>query len=137
MGSSGGGGGGGAGMMALMNQGRPMPGLPIAGSGANIDPYDYGKFQNFLPDIKAEGQNDMATGLRPDMFTYRSPSGKVDPGMGDQIQGLRDQLAALQASSQQNQFGAGGGGGAGYGPPGSGLLPLPGQNWYGGPMASS
>ena len=107
MGSSGGGGGGGAGMMALMNQGKPMPGLPIAGAGANIDPYDYGKFQSFLPEPKAEGQNDMATGLRPDMFTYRSPSGKVDPGMGDQIQGLRDQLAALQATSaQNNQFGA-------------------------------
>ena len=106
MGSSGGGSSG-AGMMALMNQGKAMPGLPIAGAGASIDPYEYGKFQNFLPEIKAEGQNDMATGLRPDMFTYRSPSGKVDPGMGDQIQGLRDQLAALQATSaQNNQFGA-------------------------------
>jgi len=106
MGSSGGGSSG-AGMMALMNQGKPMPGLPIAGAGANIDPYEYGKFQSFLPEPKAEGQNDMATGLRPDMFTYRSPSGKVDPGMGDQIQGLRDQLAALQATSaQNNQFGA-------------------------------
>ena len=113
MGSSGGGGGGGAGMMALMNQGKPMPGLPIAGAGASIDPYEYGKFQNFLPDIKAEGQNDMATGLRPDMFKYRSPSGVVEEGGGSgaagggdvagQIQGLRDELAKLTAGGGGGQ----------------------------------
>jgi hypothetical protein len=53
----------------------PMPGLPVAGAGGTIgDPYEYGKFQNFLPDIKAEGVNDMATGLRPHMFNYTKPN---------------------------------------------------------------
>ena len=111
---SGGGGGGNAGMMALMNQGRPMPGLPIAGQGGGIgNAYEYGKFQNFLPDVKAEGPNDMATGLRPEMFEYRSPSGVVQQSNSDtQIAELRNSLAALQAAqaAQQNQFGAGQGG---------------------------
>jgi hypothetical protein len=99
----------------------PMPGLPVAGKDNVVgDPYQYGKFQNFLPDIKAEGRNDSATGLRPDMFTYRGPGGVTAPGPGGgpaapaaaagggdanlsgQIQGLRDQLAQLQASSQSN-----------------------------------
>jgi len=100
----------------------PMPGLPVAGKDNVVgDPYQYGKFQNFLPDIKAEGRNDSATGLRPDMFTYRGPNGVTAPGPGggpaapaaaggggdtagltSQIQGLRDQLAMLQASSMSN-----------------------------------
>ena len=124
--SSGGGGGDGGGMMALMRGGgTPMPGLPIAGSSdANIDPYTYGQFQNFLPDIKAEGQNDMATGLRPDMFNYQKPGGgAVDAAGGGggnvdgQIQELRDQLAKLQAGGGASQgpdysgFMGGGGGG--------------------------
>ena len=103
MGSSGG--DSGAGSMAMMMQGSPMPGLPVAGRDTAIDPYNYGQFQNFLPEIQAEGQNPMATGLRPEMFEYRSPSGKVDPGVGDQIQQLRDQLAAIQ--TQQGQPGPG------------------------------
>ena len=86
----------------------PMPGLPIAGKDSAIgDPYEYGKFQNFLPDIKAEGRNDNATGLRPDMFIYKSPSGVVQQSSGDaQIQDLRNQLAALQAA-QASQGGGG------------------------------
>lgn len=99
--------------------GPAMPGLPIAGKDSNIgSPYEYGKFQNFLPDIKATGQNDMATGLRPDMFTYRSPSGVVaEGGAGNQIQSLRDELAAALASGSIGGGGGGGrgvGGGAGY-----------------------
>jgi hypothetical protein len=107
MASSGGGGGGNP--MALMGQNTPMPGLPIAGKDSSIgDPYEYGKFQNFLPDIKAEGMNDMATGLRPDMFNYNKPGANggtgadAGGGAGDQ---LRDALAAVVA---------GGGGGGGF-----------------------
>ena len=107
MGSSGGGGDGGMGMMALMGQGTPMPGLPIAGQGPGTDAFKYGQFQNFLPDPVAEGENPMATGLRPDMFKYRSPGGVAAEGAGaggsDEIQALRDELAALKAG------GAGGG----------------------------
>jgi hypothetical protein len=108
MGSGGGGGGGNPGL--LTQNAAPMQGLPIAGKDSTIgSPYDYGKFQNFLPDIPAEGPAPSATGLKPDMFTYRSPSGKVDPSQNDQIQELRNTLAQLQASQQQqkpNQFGA-------------------------------
>jgi hypothetical protein len=32
------------------------------------------------------------------MFTYKSPSGAVAPGVGDQISDLRTQLAKLSAS---------------------------------------
>jgi len=113
MGSSGGGGGG-FNPLAF-GAANPMPGLPIAGKDSTIgDPYEYGKFQNFLPDIKAEGQNDMATGLRPNMFNYTKPNpgGGVLPGTSlssaNDIQGLRDQLAALTA-----QVNSGGGGAAG------------------------
>jgi hypothetical protein len=102
----------------------PMPGLPVAGANSVVgDPYKYGKFQQFLPDdlIHETGRNDNATGLRPDMFRYRGPGGEVDGGAGPgavaagagagagggdlsgQIQGLRDQLAQLQASSQASQ----------------------------------
>ena len=104
MGSGGGGGGGNPAL--LMQNADPMGGLHIAGKDSTIgSPFDYGKFQNFLPDIKADGPNDMATGLRPDMFEYKSPGGTVDPGVGGQIQELRDALAKLQAGS--------GGGGVG------------------------
>ena len=108
------GGGGGSGNPALLLQGgTPMPGLPVAGKDSNIgDPYNYGKFQNFLPDIPAEGRAPSATGLRPDMFKYRSPDGIIDPGSnsgdssgsgGDvagQIKSLRDDLAKLTAGGQ-------------------------------------
>jgi hypothetical protein len=113
MGSSGGGGGGNPNAM-FMNV-APMADLPIAGKDSAVgSPYEYGKFQSFLPDIKAEGPNDMATGLRPEMFQYKSPSGVVaQSDQGNQIQSLRDQLAQLQAaqakmgSGGSNQFGAG------------------------------
>jgi hypothetical protein len=98
---------------ALLTGGTPMPGLPIAGSNPTGDPYKYGQFQNFLPDVQADGQNPSATGLRPDMFNYRKPGGDMTDaggaaggGSGDiagQIQGLRDQLAKMQ-------MGGGGGG---------------------------
>jgi hypothetical protein len=138
-------GGGGSGNPALLLQGgTPMPGLPVAGKDSNIgDPYDYGKFQNFLPDIPAEGRAPSATGLRPDMFKYRSPSGIIDPGSnsgdssggsGDvtgQIKDLRDQLAKLTAggggdgSGAPQTMGMGGGGGsnnyAGPGAEGGGM----------------
>ena len=66
--------------------GPPIPDLPIAGKDSSIgDPYDYGKFQSFLPDAKAEGPNDMATGLRPDMFNYRKPSESVNIHPRDQL----------------------------------------------------
>jgi hypothetical protein len=83
----------------------PMPDLPVAGKNSTIgDPYQYGKFQNFLPTIKAEGRNDNATGLRPDMFVYRGPGGVTEGDSGatqggdvsGQIQDLRNQLAQLQ-----------------------------------------
>ena len=119
MGSSGGGDSG-MGLMALMNQGKPMPGLPIAGQGPGTNAFEYGQFQNFLPDPVAEGENPMATGLRPDMFKYRSPGGVVAGGAGaggggsDDIQGLRNELAALQAGLGQGiaPDGTGGSGGS-------------------------
>ena len=74
----------------------PMPGLPVAGQDSSVgDPHEYGTFQSFLPEIQAEGRNPSATGLRPEMFEYRRPSGVVDP----EVQDLRDQLAQLQASA--------------------------------------
>jgi hypothetical protein len=95
MGSSGGGDDGMAAMMA-MRAATPMPGLPIAGADSTTgDPYEYGKFQNFLPDVQAEGKNPSATGLRPEMFQYKKPSGVVDP----EIEKLRNELAALKGSS--------------------------------------
>jgi hypothetical protein len=111
MGSGGGGGGGNP--QALYQNAAPMKNLPIAGEGGGVgSPWEYGQFQNFLPDIKAEGQNPMATGLRPDMFKYKSPSGVVaESDTGNQIKELRDALAALQAGQTtgnegKNQFGA-------------------------------
>ena len=98
--SSSGGDDGGLSSLLAMQAAQPMPGLPVAGKDSTIgDPYEYGKFQNFLPDIKAEGQNDMATGLRPNMFNYTKPNpgGGVLPGTSlssaNDIQGLRDKTA--------------------------------------------
>ena len=105
MGSDGGGGGNPA---LLQMGGVPMGGLPIAGQGANIDPFKYGKFQNFLPDVPSQADFDAgarapsAQGLTQEMFKYRGPDGSVDEGGGSpggatgaDIQGLRDQLAQL------------------------------------------
>lgn len=75
----------------MTSPGPAIPGLPVAGADSTIgSPFDYGKFQNFLPDIKSTGPNDVATGLRPDMFQYRSPSGAMAP---------RDQLAQTIAAA--------------------------------------
>lgn len=116
MGSSGGGDGG-MGMMSLMGQGTPMPGLPIAGQGGGVNPREYGMFQNFLPEPLEEGQNPMATGLRPDMLKFRSPNGVEAAGSGGgaggnlagEIEALRGELAKLTA---------GGGDGGGQSIPG-------------------
>lgn len=111
MGSSGGGGGNPA---YLMMGGQPMPGLPIAGQGPGIDPFKYGKFQSFLPDIPSQADIEggarapSATGLTNEMFTYKGPDGSVaDSGAAPggatsaDIQGLRDQLAQLIGQKAQ------------------------------------
>jgi hypothetical protein len=130
MASSGGGSGSDiASLIAMSQAAQPMQGLPIAGSNsATGDPYDYGKFQNFLPEIETPtlnpsttdhpliqnaGKNPSATGLRPYMFDYKSPRGNVVQGppaapagggaSSADIQGLRNQLSQLLA-------GGGGGG---------------------------
>ena len=98
MGSGGGGGGNPA---ALFMAANPMEGLPIAGKDDAVkNPFEYGQFQSFLPDAKAEGPNDMASGLRPDMFKYKSPTGVVAPSGDDsQIKDLRGELAKLKAAT--------------------------------------
>ena len=120
MGSDGGGGGN---PQALYQNAAPMEGLPIAGKDSTIgSPYEYGKFQNFLPDIKADGPNDMATGLCPDMFMYKSPSGVVaQSDQSGQIDQLRDALAKLTEASKKKdqQFGAGADVGSMFMPPAS------------------
>jgi hypothetical protein len=113
MGSSGGGDDG-MGMMALMGQGTPMPGLPIAGQGAGVDPTTYGKYQSFLPEPLAEGPNPMATGLRPDMLKFRSPGSSADASSGGG--GDPNSPEGMQArflSNLRNEVGGGGGGGVG------------------------
>lgn len=107
MGSDGGGGGD---PSALMRQASPMPNIPIAGGeGTVTNPFDYGKFQNFLPDVPsaedfAKGvRAPSATGLNKEMFDYKSPSGGS----------LRDQLAAAVAGGAGGAGGVGGVGGAG------------------------
>jgi len=135
MGSSGDGGGGNPMLMAMMG-GRAMPGLPIAGQGDTVDPFKYGKFQNFLPDIPAAGEGPAAsaTGLTSDMFKYRSPGGEVSgdtTSTSNDIQALRNELAKLQ----QGQGGGGGGGGSppfGYNPFDSLSPGYSGQGWGGG-----
>lgn len=111
MGSGGGGGGNPA---ALSQQSAPMAGLPIAGgAGGDIDPFDYGFFQNFLPNIPAEGKGPApsATGLTAEMFKYLSPSGNSPDAMKNQLAaavaggtqggGLRDQLIWGQGAAPQ------------------------------------
>jgi hypothetical protein len=92
-----------------------MGDLPIAGKDSTIgDPYQYGKFQNFLPDIKDTGPNDMATGLRPGMFDYKSPGGGAAAGGAGGGNDLRNVLAAVAGGA--GGAGAGGAGGAGGNP---------------------
>ena len=111
MGSSGDSGGN---PMALSQGATPQPGLPIAGAGKDSmasDPFEYGKFQNFLPDPAPSGPNPMATGIRPDMLQYKSPGGGhgggpgggmppgggAPGGMPPGVGGQGDILAALKA----------------------------------------
>jgi len=105
----------GGGSYAGSGTATPMPNLPIAGKDAASvpDAYNYGKFQSFLPDVKASGVNPMATGLTPDMFTYKSPSGVAADNnsgsdAGNQISSLRDELASLTSTlkSVQSQQGS-------------------------------
>jgi hypothetical protein len=104
----------GGGSYAGSGTATPMPNLPIAGKDAASvpDAYNYGKFQSFLPDVKASGVNPMATGLTPDMFTYKSPSGVAasnnSSDAGNQISSLRDELASLTSTlkSVQSQQGS-------------------------------
>jgi len=138
--SSSGGDDGGLSSLLAMQAAQPMPGLPVAGKDSTIgDPYEYGKFQNFLPDIKAEGRNDNATGLRPEMFAYQKPV----PG-GGAGNTLRDTLAQTVASGGASSGGGGGPPAAppatspnlvpagtsmfGRGPPSNGVGPPPGAN---------
>lgn len=64
----------------------PIAGVPIAGQGgtggggSNVNPYDYGMYQSFLPDIPAEGMAPSAGGLTSDMFRYEAPSETLAPG---------------------------------------------------------
>jgi hypothetical protein len=104
-----GGGGGSSDPSALYRTAAPMEGLPVAGKDSTIgSPYEYGEFQNFLPDIQAEGQNPMATGLRPEMFQYKSPTGVTAPSSDTLgIDSLRADLAKLMAKPKDDPFGYG------------------------------
>jgi hypothetical protein len=113
--------------MYLSQGGVPIPRLPIAGQGApNDTPQNFGQFQEFLPTIQPPGGTaggytipsnaetraaPSATGLKSEMFQYRSPQGAIAPAAAAAAAGgdasgsdLRQQLAALQ--SRVNQFGA-------------------------------
>lgn len=126
--------------MYLSQGAKPIPGLPIAGQGApNDNPRTFGQFQEFLPTIQAPGGTaggytipsdaesraaPNATGLKSEMFQFRSPFSGAGPatvsnsgantggtsGSGgngttttggtaspSDIDSLRQQLAALQA----------------------------------------
>jgi hypothetical protein len=92
-----------------------MQGLPVAGKDSTIgSPYEYGQFQSFLPEIKAEGQNPMATGLRPDMFQFKSPTGVTAGGSGGGADAMRDVLAKLSAIGTAGSGAAGGVGGGDF-----------------------
>lgn len=108
-----GGGGGSSDPSALMRTAAPMQGLPVAGKDSTIgSPYEYGQFQSFLPEIKAEGQNPMATGLRPDMFQFKSPTGVTAGGGGGNADAMRNILAQLASGGAGGAGGAGGGAGS-------------------------
>jgi hypothetical protein len=104
-------GGGGGGNPALLTQNAaPMGGLPIAGKDSNIgDPFNYGKFQNFLPDVPADGSAmPLAHGLTANMFQYRSPNGTVASGGGGNT---GNTLAANSGGSSSNNVDPGASGG--------------------------
>lgn len=132
MGSSDGGGGGGN-PDTMFGNAAPMPDVPIAGQGGQTqDPFSYGQFQNFLPEIPGVGKGPApsATGLTAEMFQYAPPGGAAGAGAGAGANGafggagglggvgggpgpgstdLRNQLAALQrpagAGSQYKGWG--------------------------------
>lgn len=93
----------------------PMPDLPVSGTGGSIDPYNYGSFQSFLPDIPPAGRGPApsATGLTSEMFQYRSPSGTLTPvGGGDDAN--RGALAQIMGKGNFGGIGVGPGGAGGY-----------------------
>lgn len=108
--------GGSANPAYLQMGGQPMGGLPIAGSGNTVDPFKYGKFQNFLPDIPSQAEFDAgarapsAQGLTQEMFQYKGPDGSVDSGSapgsggitGNDVNALRDQLSQMLGLKAQN-----------------------------------
>jgi len=104
MGSGGGGGGGNP--AALYQNAAPMEGLPISGKESTIgSPWEYGEFQNFLPDIPEAGKGPApsATGLTSEMFKYKSPTGVVAQSeTGNQINDLKNELAKLKAGGVNN-----------------------------------
>ena len=67
---------------AMFQQASPIPGVPVAGSGKSSaggdssDPYNYGKYQSFLPGPGGGS----AYGLTDDMFKYRTPNEILNPG---------------------------------------------------------
>lgn len=82
---------------------QPISGVPIAGSGStSIDPYNYGQYQSFLPDIPKEGSAPSAMGLTSDMFRYAAPNDILNPATG----------TAAQPSVADSAPSAGGGGGS-------------------------
>lgn len=109
---------------ALYQNAAPMDGLPIAGKDSTIgDPFDYGKFQNFLPDLPSDGSKaPSATGLTADMLQFKSPRGgvgaaiqsAVDGGSGDKpaVGGAGDMLGT-KAGGTGGSIGTGVGAGAG------------------------
>ena len=102
-----------------MGQGTRCRGFRLPVQGASVNPYEYGKFQNFLPEIQGRGPEPDGDGAaaRTCSSTAR-PSGVEAEGAGGAAGGdaapgrseaLRDELAKLTA---------GGGGGGGQSIPG-------------------
>jgi hypothetical protein len=115
MGSGGGGGGGDPSKLAM--GGTPMPGIPIAGQGADVNPFEYGAFQNFLPDMPtadAFGKGERAPsamGLNQDMFKYKNPMGELAPGSsGGGNDNLRNEFARMMQTMGGGNGSFGGGG---------------------------
>jgi hypothetical protein len=84
---------------AMFNQASPMPGVPVssAGGSGGTDPYNYGKYQSFLPVAGS------AHGLTDDMFKYRTPNEIMNPGAAD----TTPPPAAPAAPEKANPFAGG------------------------------